>query len=104
MKITIGIADFAVSFVENLHDDGRTLLGEIDYARREIHIDKDVCNAEQHTILWHEVLHGICNRTGIELSEKDITALAYQVSEVLEYNMELQCVDNFLVAKDETCE
>lgn len=86
MNITIGDIPYEIKLAENLHSGSDELLGEIDHYKANITLDENLPGAMLPVVLWHEVLHGVCNQTGLELSEEAITALAYQVCSLLNKN------------------
>jgi hypothetical protein len=89
-SVKIGCAVFSVGFVDDLHDDGHKLDGWIRYHDSQILIDSD-CKAQRaKQVLWHEILHGICDCVAIDQpNEEALTAMANLLVDVLMCNPEL---------------
>ena len=66
---------------------GRKQYGRISYAKREIRIHKgNRKKSEVLTILMHEILHALTTGTKMNLSEGDITELAFMLTDTLVRN------------------
>lgn len=89
--ILIGPALFAVQFVDKLRsDDDRPLDGWIRYADSTINIDSRCGEQYARQVLWHEIVHGILDASGIDQPEEgNITAISNGIISVLQNNPEL---------------
>ena len=62
----------------NLTSRRKALLGEIDYVKQEIRIDKKLKKERKREVLLHEIIHGLTEAVGLDekLTEQDIQSLA----------------------------
>lgn len=87
LTVRIGVLDYQIRLVDQLRsDDDRKLLGEIDYAAGTIRLDSAMRPAFRAVVLWHEIVHGIVEQTGLEQSEGLANAIAHGVLQVLRDN------------------
>lgn len=92
MKILIGPFEYEVEEVERLlSDDNLRLYGQIVYMPGDgsgglIQLEKNMPDDRRFATLWHEVLHGICEVSAVELDERDIVILATQIADVIRRN------------------
>jgi len=77
MNIKIGGQIFKVIFVNDLRDEtGKRVNGTIMTDQCSIYIATDVTKQKQHSILIHEVLHGIHTHYDVEGTEHIVAKIA----------------------------
>lgn len=84
--LTIGPIAYDVIVVDDLRDDGdrnQRLHGEIVYGDQVIRLAAGRSPTFQRVTLWHEIIHAICEQTGLEQSEALCDALGYKLTEIL---------------------
>jgi hypothetical protein len=84
-RLVIGPHEYEVSFDHDiLLSDGHN--GQISYRKQYIKFDTNEKPTQLNVILLHEVLHGICEVFGVEISEADNDRLANGLSMFLKDN------------------
>jgi len=77
MNIKIGGQIFKVNFINDLRDEtGKRVNGTIKTDQCTIDIATDVTKQKQHSILIHEVLHGIHTHYDVEGTEHIVAKIA----------------------------
>ena len=77
MKVKIGPLTYDLLLVPKLaSDEGIGLSGQILYEEGVIKLEKESNPRRQLVVLWHEVMHGISDLYGLELSEQTVSLLA----------------------------
>lgn len=71
MEIDILGVTYKVIEVEQVDKTNYLVDGEINYDKQTISIKKDLLNERKTEILWHEIIHGICEHLQIEEIQKD---------------------------------
>ena len=66
------------------------LEGMTDFKRTTIYVDVSLPSERQEVVLWHELLHALCDLTGLglghDVEERVVDALAPALFQVLEEN------------------
>jgi len=88
--VRIGGIDYEVNEVPKLNNGTQVCYGHIDYEKSAIEINPNNCKNPQFTgqVLWHEILHGICNHANLEIQDEEhiIDTLAKGIYQVLQDN------------------
>lgn len=87
--IQLGPLSYRVEYVPELKsEDGNDLYGRICYPECKIEVDAQFAGGQREPlIVWHEVLHGILDLSGLEDdNEALIVVLAYGICEALQRN------------------
>lgn len=71
MEIDILGLIYKVIEVEQVDKTNYLVDGEIDYDKQIISIKKGLTNDRKSEILWHEIVHGICEHLQIEQIQKN---------------------------------
>lgn len=71
MEIDILGVTYRVTEVEQVDKTNYLVDGEIDYDKQTISIKKNISNERKNEILWHEIIHGICEHLRIEEIQKN---------------------------------
>lgn len=74
--LKIGWKNYFIYPGEEFLNSGDELYGQIDYQKNRILIRASNTQAQSECTLIHEVLHGISDMYGIEMSEETVTRLA----------------------------
>ena len=82
-KLKIGWKDYFIYPGEEFLNSGDELYGQIDYQQDRILLRAHNTQAQSECTLIHEVLHGISDMYGIEMSEETVTRLANALYTVL---------------------
>lgn len=90
-KLRIGGVDYAVKREERIiSEEGRALVGQINYDQSLIRIEPAVQDAQgQCRTLLHEVLHGLEHHFKLDLEEDEIDSLANGLYMVVMDNPEI---------------
>ena len=72
-SIRIGGIEYPIDKVSNLRDGNKILYGQIDYDSSQIHMSDTDCKSHDMlcVVLWHEILHGIANHSGLEIKNEE---------------------------------
>ena len=94
-SVKIGPMVYTVSVVERLEgDDGHKIDGHIIYNTLSVALDAALAPQMARQVLWHEILHGILNQSGLpDIGDKEeaiIDVLAYGIIGALDDNPELR--------------
>lgn len=71
MKIDILGVSYEVIEVEQVDKTNYYVDGEIDYDKQVIKINKNLENERKTEILWHEIIHGICEHLKVDEVQKN---------------------------------
>jgi len=71
MEVDILGITYKVLEVEQVDKMNYLVDGEIDYDKQTIKIKKELLNERKSEILWHEIIHGICEHLKIEELQKN---------------------------------
>lgn len=89
-SVRIGGVEYAVGYVENLRHGSDIAYGHIDFenCRIELSSTDGVAHEKRCLILWHEILHGICEHAGLEVKNEEVVVdtLAKGIYQVLQDN------------------
>ncbi len=87
LTVRIGVLDYQIRVVDQLRaSDDCKLYGEIDFAAGTIRLDAAMRPAFRAVVLWHEIVHGIIEMSGLAQSEETANAIAHGVLQVLRDN------------------
>lgn len=90
-KIKIGAITYELEYVQNLKNDkGTDLFGQILYDDQIIQISTGLKPDREFTVLWHEVVHGICDQFQLDLTESQVATMAVVIVEILKNNPNLR--------------
>ena len=93
--IRVGPIAYDVEIVDNLQDDGGILDGRIRHSDAVIQLAASLSPQAHLVTLWHEVLHTLFTQAGIhDHDEKRITALSYDIVQVLTDNPQLRSYED----------
>lgn len=74
-KVKILYKEYTVEEIENLHDGGVDLYGQIHYLTEKILLNVNSSDEQKKATLIHEVIHGLDEMYGIGLKEKQVEKL-----------------------------
>lgn len=89
MKIEILGVSYDVIEVEQVDKTNYYVDGEIDYDKQIIRINKNLENERKTEILWHEIIHGICEHLKIDEVQKNehlVQCIGNAIYQVLKRN------------------
>lgn len=91
-SVRIGGMDYAVEYVQDLHDDTGKLDGRIHHGRTTIQLDAGMSDQGMDQALLHELVHGILTQLGKQKISRDeglVDALAYSIVQIIRDNVQL---------------
>ncbi len=68
------------------NDQGKELVGQIDYGRTEILVAAMLSSQARQQTVFHEVVHAMFHHAGIEVDEKIIDVMAYGLMDLARNN------------------
>lgn len=86
--LKIGCYEYKVKEVECVNKY-ESRAGEIDFFKRRIKLDKDMCERQKNEILLHEAIHGLEEFMGFVLEEEVVSKLGKGLAMVFYDNPEL---------------
>ena len=94
-EVKIGWKKYKVALANEALNSGETLYGQIDYDRQTITLRQSNTEEQNEETLIHEVLHGISDMYGMEMTEEFVAKLSNAVYTFLKDN-------NLSLSKEET--
>lgn len=93
--VVVGPFTYRVTYedVEHFRDDGKDLIGQVDYLSLSMRIAAKNAPAVQFAALWHETLHALSEMFGLELGERQVDVLSHGIAMVLRDNSYLRGVE-----------
>lgn len=89
-SIRIGGVEYPIVYVENLNNGVQLAYGHIDYDNCKIELSETIGTAHEKRcqILWHEILHGIREHSGLEIENEEevVNMFAKGIYQVLQDN------------------
>lgn len=85
-QVTIGPIMYTVTEVDRLTDEGKDMLGMIEYNQARIRIERDMPDAVKLVTLVHECVHGVLHHAGVKHSEGVVQAISYGLVDLFERN------------------
>lgn len=89
-SIRIGGVEYEVIYTPNLNNGTSLAYGRIDYEKCRIELSSTIetGHEKQCRTLWHEILHGICDFSGMELENEEeiVEMFAEGIYQVLQDN------------------
>lgn len=84
--------DYRVEFGDVVTDGRNVLMGCIEYPECRIQLSETACPNEQTKLLtlWHEILHGICYASGMQLQNEEeiVEMMSRGVYQVIQDNID----------------
>lgn len=81
-KVIVAGIDFEVNEVDGM-SDRFNVLGQVDYVKGIIELDRSMCKTKKEQVLVHEVLHACFNEAGYDEQDEDVinrvSIVLYQV-------------------------
>ena len=72
----VGARKYTVEIVAELREDGKQLLGLVDYSKGNIYIVNHMSKEHIMDTFLHEHLHAIAEERSVDLTEREVTQLA----------------------------
>jgi len=85
-QVIIGPVRYRVQEVERLTDEGKDLLGLIEYNRALISVDAGLPETVKLVTLVHECVHGVLHHAGVKHSEGVVQAISYGLVDLVYRN------------------
>ena len=88
-KIRVLYRTYQISEVDNLHDGGDDLYGQVQYLEERILLNSAASDETKKAALIHEVVHTIDDLFGIGLEEKQVEQLGVGIYNLIRDNPEM---------------
>ena len=86
-SIRIGPVDYTVTLIDDLHDRGEELFGQVTYGDALIRIDSAPSEGRKKNILVHEMIHAMLYEAGYDEQDEDLVRrLSNVMAQVLRDN------------------
>lgn len=80
---------YGIEMVDNLHDKGNELYGQIEYLPQKIYLNSKSSEEQRKATLIHEIIHGLDEMYNIGLKEKQVEKLGNAVYMLVRDNPEM---------------